>query len=44
MKILYTGFKGVHNSSYKVVNSLQGDKVFLTNSFEGLKKDIENID
>lgn len=44
MKILYIGFKGVHNSSYKLVNSLQGEKVFLTNSFEGLKKDIENID
>lgn len=43
MKILYIGFKGVHNSSYKLVNSLQGEKVFLTNSFEGLKKDIENI-
>lgn len=44
MKILYAGFKGVHNSSYKLVNNLQGEKAFLTNSFEGLKKDIENID
>lgn len=43
MKILYTCFKGIHNSSYKPVNSLEGAKVLLTNSFEGMKKDIEKL-
>lgn len=43
MKILYTCFKGIHNSSYKPVNSLEGAKVLLTKSFEGLKKDIEKL-
>lgn len=43
-KILYTGFKGKNNSSHKFVEGLKGEKLFLTNSFTGLKKDIENID
>ena len=43
MKILYTGFKGQYNSSYRLVNGIAGEKLFLTNSFEGLKNDIENI-
>lgn len=43
MEILYTGFKGKHNSSYRLVEGLEGNKIFLTNSFGGLKKDIENI-
>lgn len=43
MEILYTGFKGEHNSSYRLVNGLKENKLFLTNSFDGLKKDIENI-
>ncbi len=44
MKTLYVGFKGIHNSSNKLVQNLQGEKYFLTNSFEGLKKDIENLE
>ncbi len=36
-------FKGIHNSSNKLVRNLQGEKYFLTNSFEGLKRDIENL-
>ena len=43
MKTLYVGFKGIHNSSNKLVQNLQGEKYFLTNSFEGLKRDIENL-
>lgn len=42
-QILYTGFKGEHNSSYILVDRLKGDKIFLTNSFKGLKEDIEKI-
>lgn len=44
MKILYTGFKGKNNSSYQLIQSIQGNKLLLTNSFEGLRRDIENID
>lgn len=43
MKILYVGFKGIHNISNKLVNCIQGDKYFLTNSFDGLKRDIDNL-
>lgn len=40
---LYVAFKGNGNSSNKIVRSLDGDKLFLTNSYDGLKKDIDNI-
>lgn len=43
MSALYAAFKGNGNSSNKIVRSLSGDKLFLTNSYDGLKKDIENI-
>ena len=43
MSVLYVAFKGNGNSSNKIVRSLSGDKLFLTNSYSGLKKDIENI-
>lgn len=40
---LYVGFKGKYNSSFVLVNRFCGNKLFLTNSFSGLKKDIDNI-
>lgn len=40
MKKLYTAFKGAHNTSFLLVRKLCGDKLFLTNSFQGLEKDI----
>ena len=43
MKILYTAFKGTHNASFRLVSQLSGDKLFLTNSFQGLEKDISSI-
>lgn len=43
MSILYVAFKGNGNSGNKIVRSLSGDKVFLTNSYSGLTKDIDNI-
>ncbi|MDE6260492.1 MAG: hypothetical protein K2M42_06480 [Oscillospiraceae bacterium] len=43
MSVLYVAFKGNGNSSNKIVKSLSGDKLFLTNSYDGLKKDIDNI-
>lgn len=39
--ILFTGFKGKNNSSYKIVSQSNGEKLYLTNSFQGLQKDIE---
>lgn len=39
--ILYIGFKGKNNASCILVKSISADSYLLTNSFEGLKKDIE---
>lgn len=43
LRILYTGFKGKNNSSCQLLAKISGEKLFLTNSFEGLKNDIANI-
>ncbi len=43
MKVLYIGFKGRNNSSYQLLSEISGEKLFLTNSFEGLKRDIMSI-
>ena len=43
MRILYTAFKGKGNSSNKIVSILSGEKLFLTNSYAGLKNDIDSI-
>lgn len=43
VKILYTGFKGKNNSSFQLLSKLSGEKVHLTNSFDGLERDIVGI-
>ena len=43
MATLYVAFKGEGNSSNKIVRHLSGDTLFLTNSYDGLKRDIESI-
>ena len=43
MSTLYVAFKGNGNSANKILRSLNGDKLFLTNSYNGLKKDIDKI-
>ncbi len=43
MNTLFVGFKGINNASYKLVSLLNGDKLFLTNSFHGLAKDIQGL-
>ena len=43
LKVLYTGFKGKSNASYQLLSKISGHKLFLTNSFKGLEKDIMNI-
>ena len=40
---LYIGFKGQNNSSYMLVSRLSGQRCFLTNSFNGIKKDIDML-
>ena len=43
-KILLTGFKGKNNSSGKLVQTIsENGLLLLTNSFDGVKKDIEGI-
>lgn len=41
MRILYIGFKGKNNTSFRLVSSLDGERLFLTNSFSGVERDIE---
>jgi len=43
MKILCTAFKGKNNTSYQVASRLKGDVLFLTNSFQGLERDIATV-
>ena len=42
-RILFVGFKGTNNSSGLLVRSLSPRHCLLTNSFEGLRKDIEKL-
>ncbi|MGN0352471.1 MAG: hypothetical protein ACI4ES_12535 [Roseburia sp.] len=41
--ILYVGFKGKNNSSNNVVSQIDGETFYLTNSFKGLRSDIDRI-
>ena len=41
MEKIYIGFKGTHNASCRLVQALPGNRYFLTNSFSGLKKDMD---
>ncbi len=41
--ILYTGFKGKHNSSCRLMDFFEGEKLLLTNSFAGLERDINSV-
>ena len=42
--VLYTAFKGRNNSSFCLVERINGEKLFLTNLFGGLKRDIDGIE
>lgn len=41
---LLVAFKGSGNSANRLVSALQGEKLFLTNSFAGLQEDIARMD
>lgn len=43
VKILYTGFKGKNNASCQLLSKISGEKMYLTNSFDGLARDIRGI-
>lgn len=43
MKTLFIGFKGKNNTSAMLTHNLGGDFLLLTNSFDGLEKDILSI-
>ena len=43
MKVLFTAFKGKQNMSFQLVKKISKDALFLTNSFQGLEKDISLI-
>lgn len=42
--MIFIGFKGKNNSSCMLVERLTKEGYFLTNSFQGVKMDIENIE
>ncbi|MCR4677876.1 MAG: hypothetical protein K5679_03880 [Lachnospiraceae bacterium] len=43
VKELYIGFKGKNNTSAMLVSALSGQPFLLTNSFSGLKRDIDEL-
>lgn len=43
MRVLYVGFQGKNNASYRLVSSINGEKLFLTNSFQGVIRDIDQL-
>ena len=43
MKILYTAFKWIHNTSLQLVSGVEKEALYLTNSFSGLHKDISSV-
>ena len=43
MRILYVGFKGKNNISFQLVSALDGERLFLTNSFSGVERDIDAL-
>lgn len=42
-KVLYIGFKGKNNASARLAESIAPDHLLLTNSFDGLKRDIDSV-
>lgn len=44
MSLLLTAFNGVHNSSYQLIQGCSDDRLFLTNSYNGIDRDISSCD
>ena len=43
MKTLFTAFKGIHKTSFQLVDPLGANYILLTNSFQGIEKGISSI-
>lgn len=43
MSVLYVGFKGKHNTSCQLVSALNGEILLLTNSFQGIRRDLSAL-
>ena len=43
MNTLFTAFKGANNASFRLINRIRRPSLFLTNSFAGLKRDIDGL-
>ena len=44
MNILFTAFKGKNNASAVLLDMISGDKLYLTNLYVGLEKEILNLE
>ena len=44
MNILFTAFKVKNNASAVLLDMISGDKLYLTNSYVGLEKEILNLE
>ena len=44
MNILFTAFKVKNNASAVLIDMISGDKLYLTNSYVGLEKEILNLE
>ena len=43
-RVLITAFKGEKNASFQLVSGMKGEKLYLTNSYEGLERDIAALE
>lgn len=42
-KVLYVAFRGINNSSYQLVRQMNGEAFYFTNSFTGVRRDIDSL-
>ena len=42
-KVLYVAFRGINNSSYQLVRQMKGETFYITNSFAGVRRDIDSL-
>ena len=42
-KVLYVAFRGINNSSYQLVRQMKGEAFYITNSFAGVRRDIDSL-
>ncbi|MGN0403081.1 MAG: hypothetical protein ACI4HQ_12600 [Acetatifactor sp.] len=42
-KVLYVAFRGINNSSYQLVRQMNAETFYITNSFTGVRRDIDSL-